>query len=106
MWRRPLSKIVRGKCRETFKSSLRSRYWPSRTLRTPRHVGGAPHSSKFFCLAHRAPWHHDVCRAVSNCLHYRVAGVGACPTTLITMSQPVYVCESPADVKRKLEAVK
>ena len=22
-------------------------------------------------------------------------GVGACPTTLITMSQPVYVCESP-----------
>lgn len=32
--------------------------------------------------------------------------VGACPTTLITMSQPVYVCESPADVKRKLEAVK
>ena len=33
-------------------------------------------------------------------------GVGACPTTLITMSQPVYVCESPAEVKRKLEAVK
>jgi hypothetical protein len=32
--------------------------------------------------------------------------VGACPTTLITMSQPVYVSESPADVKRKLEAVK
>jgi hypothetical protein len=32
-------------------------------------------------------------------------GVGACPTTLITMSQPVYVCESPAEVKRKLEAV-
>ena len=32
--------------------------------------------------------------------------VGACPTTLITMSQPVYVCESPAEVKRKLEAVK
>ena len=31
--------------------------------------------------------------------------VGACPTTLITMSQPVYVCESPAEVKRKLEAV-
>ena len=30
-------------------------------------------------------------------------GVGACPTTLITMSQPVYVCESPAEVKRKLE---
>ena len=30
-------------------------------------------------------------------------GVGACPTTLITMSQPVYVCESPAAVKRKLE---
>src|SRR5215472_6228505 len=30
--------------------------------------------------------------------------VGACPTTLITMSQPVYVCESPAEVKRKLEA--
>jgi hypothetical protein len=29
--------------------------------------------------------------------------VGACPTTLITMSQPVYVCESPAEVKRKLE---
>jgi hypothetical protein len=32
--------------------------------------------------------------------------VGACPTTLITMSQPVYVCESPAEVKRKLEAVR
>ena len=31
--------------------------------------------------------------------------VGACPTTLITMSQAVYVCESPAEVKRKLEAV-
>ena len=30
-------------------------------------------------------------------------GVGACPTTLITMSQPVYVFESPAEVKRKLE---
>ena len=30
-------------------------------------------------------------------------GVGACPTTLITMSQPVYVCESPAEVRRKLE---
>jgi hypothetical protein len=29
--------------------------------------------------------------------------VGACPTTLITMSQRVYVCESPAEVKRKLE---
>ena len=33
-------------------------------------------------------------------------GVGACPTTLITMSQPVYVCESPAEVKSKLEEVK
>jgi hypothetical protein len=33
-------------------------------------------------------------------------GVGVCPTTLITMSQPVYICESPAEVKRKLEAVK
>ena len=33
-------------------------------------------------------------------------GVGACPTTLVTMSQPVYVCESPAEVKSKLEAVK
>jgi len=32
-------------------------------------------------------------------------GVDVCPTTLITMSQPVYVCESPAEVKRKLEAV-
>jgi hypothetical protein len=31
--------------------------------------------------------------------------VAACPTTLVTMSQPVYVCESPAEVKRKLEAV-
>jgi hypothetical protein len=31
--------------------------------------------------------------------------VGACPTTLVTMSQPVYVCESRAEVKRKLEAV-
>jgi hypothetical protein len=30
-------------------------------------------------------------------------GVGACPTTLITMSQPVYVCETPAEVKRKFE---
>jgi hypothetical protein len=29
--------------------------------------------------------------------------VGACPTTLITMSQPVYVCETPAEVKRKFE---
>ena len=33
-------------------------------------------------------------------------GVGACPTMLITMSQPVYVCESPVEVKRKLETVK
>ena len=32
-------------------------------------------------------------------------GVGVCPTTLITMSQPVYVCEIPAEVKRKLEAM-
>lgn len=32
-------------------------------------------------------------------------GVGACPTTLIMMSQPVYVCESAAEVKRKLEAI-
>jgi hypothetical protein len=32
--------------------------------------------------------------------------VGACPTTLITTSQPVYVCESPAEVKHKLEAVR
>ena len=32
-------------------------------------------------------------------------GVGACPTALITMSQPVYVCESAAEVKRKLEAI-
>jgi hypothetical protein len=32
-------------------------------------------------------------------------GVGACPTTLITMSQPVYICESAAEVKRKLEAI-
>jgi hypothetical protein len=31
--------------------------------------------------------------------------VGACPTTLITMSQSMYVCESPAEVKQKLEAV-
>jgi hypothetical protein len=31
--------------------------------------------------------------------------VSACPTTLITTSQPVYVCESPTEVKRKLEAV-
>ena len=30
-------------------------------------------------------------------------GVGACPTTLVTMSQPVYVCESPAEVRRKFE---
>ena len=30
-------------------------------------------------------------------------GVGACLTTLITMSQPVYVCENPAEVKRKFE---
>jgi hypothetical protein len=29
--------------------------------------------------------------------------VGACPTTLITTSQPVYVCESPAEVKHKLK---
>jgi hypothetical protein len=33
-------------------------------------------------------------------------GVGACPTMLITMSQPIYVCESPAEVKRKLETAK
>jgi hypothetical protein len=32
-------------------------------------------------------------------------GVGACPTTLVTMSQPAYVCESAAEVKRKLEAI-
>ena len=31
--------------------------------------------------------------------------VGACPTTLITTSQSVYVCESSAEVRRKLEAV-
>ena len=31
--------------------------------------------------------------------------VGACPTMLITMSQSVYVRESPAEVKQKLEAV-
>ena len=30
-------------------------------------------------------------------------GVGACPTTLVTASQPGYVCESPAEVKRKFE---
>jgi hypothetical protein len=29
--------------------------------------------------------------------------VGACPTMLITMSQSVYVRESPAEVKQKLE---
>ena len=33
------------------------------------------------------------------------SGVGASPTTLITMSQPIYVCESAAEVKRKLEAI-
>jgi hypothetical protein len=32
--------------------------------------------------------------------------VGACPTMLITTSQPVYVCESPAEAKRKLEIAK
>jgi hypothetical protein len=32
-------------------------------------------------------------------------GIGACPTTLITMSQPIYACESAAEVKRKLEAI-
>ena len=32
-------------------------------------------------------------------------GVGACPTTLITVNQPVFVCESTSDVKRKLEAI-
>ena len=32
-------------------------------------------------------------------------GIGACPTTLITMSQPIYVCESAAEVKRKLETI-
>ena len=30
-------------------------------------------------------------------------GVGSCPTTLVTVSQPVYVCDSPAEVKRKFE---
>jgi hypothetical protein len=33
------------------------------------------------------------------------AGVGACPTTLITVSQPVFVCESETEVKRKLETI-
>ena len=32
-------------------------------------------------------------------------GVGACPTTLTTVNQPVFVCESVSEVKRKLEAV-
>ena len=32
-------------------------------------------------------------------------GVGACPTTLITVSQPVFVCESESEVKHKLEAI-
>jgi hypothetical protein len=32
-----------------------------------------------------------------------VAIIDSCPTTLITMSQPAYVCESPAEVKRKLD---
>jgi hypothetical protein len=32
-------------------------------------------------------------------------GVGACPTTLITVSQPVFVCENESEVKRKLEAI-
>jgi hypothetical protein len=32
-------------------------------------------------------------------------GVGACPTTLTTVNQPVFVCESASEVKRKLEAL-
>jgi hypothetical protein len=32
-------------------------------------------------------------------------GVGACPTTLITVGQPVFVCESVSEVKRRLEAI-
>jgi hypothetical protein len=32
-------------------------------------------------------------------------GVGACPTMLVTVSQPVFVCESASEVKRKLEAI-
>ncbi len=32
-------------------------------------------------------------------------GVGACPTTLITMSQPVYVCESPDCVNLRCEVM-
>ena len=32
-------------------------------------------------------------------------GVGACPTTITTVNQPVFVCESTSDVKRKLEAI-
>ena len=32
-------------------------------------------------------------------------GVGACPTTLTTVNQPVFVCESASEVKRKLEAI-
>jgi hypothetical protein len=32
-------------------------------------------------------------------------GVGACPITLTTVNQPVFVCESAPEVKRKLEAI-
>ena len=32
-------------------------------------------------------------------------GVGACPTTLTTVNQPVFVCESASEVKRKFEAI-
>jgi hypothetical protein len=66
---------------------------------------GSPNGPESFRRAHRATWHHDVCRAVSIVAIIGSPDVGACPTTLITMSQAVYICESPAEVKRKLEAV-
>ena len=75
-------------------------------LRATRYDGGSPNGAEPFRCARRATRQHGVHRAVSNCRFIDSPNVGACPTTLITMSQPVYVCESPAEVKRKLEAVK
>lgn len=74
-------------------------------LREIIYDGGSPNGSESFRRARWANGHHDLRCAVSNCRHYRLADVGACPTTLITMSQSVYVCESPAEVNQKLEAV-
>jgi len=50
-------------------------------LRATRYDGNSPNGPQSFRYARRAKWQRDLRR-------------------------PVYVCESPAEVKRKLEAVK